>query len=344
MFFMSTAKIKKRVLITGPAPENVGGISMHIRRLVNVMADRCEFDFVDEARNRTNGYFNLRSCNIFRYIKKVICADVVHINSGAFLLRAFNIFMCALVFRKYTVVTIHRDPSIEPHNGIMRWLLSNCNVVINVNETGHNIFKTEGKCDYRLLPAYLPPNLDVEPKLPHDVSVWLEHVRKDTKAVVMCNNASNLLMHDGVDLYGTDLCVAAVNELPKNYYLVFVVVKCEIPEFYDAYHVAIAKYGLEDRILLTDKSMSFVRLISESDIVLRTTNTDGDSITVREALALGKPVVASDVVARPEGTTLFANRNVASLIKAIVEVCGQKVTPVTDNTDYAAIYSEFYRL
>jgi glycosyltransferase involved in cell wall biosynthesis len=46
-------------------------------------------------------------------------------------------------------------------------------------------------------------------------------------------------------------------------------------------------------------------LLSRSDAFIRPTTHDGDSISVREALALGVPCVASDVCARPEGTFLF---------------------------------------
>lgn len=40
-------------------------------------------------------------------------------------------------------------------------------------------------------------------------------------------------------------------------------------------------------------------------ILLRTTTTDGDSLSVREAIELGVPVIASDVVPRPIGTQLY---------------------------------------
>jgi glycosyltransferase involved in cell wall biosynthesis len=46
-------------------------------------------------------------------------------------------------------------------------------------------------------------------------------------------------------------------------------------------------------------------LIARSDAFVRPTLEDGDSISVREALALGVPVVASRVGMRPEGTILF---------------------------------------
>jgi glycogen(starch) synthase len=46
-------------------------------------------------------------------------------------------------------------------------------------------------------------------------------------------------------------------------------------------------------------------LLSKSDAFIRPTTHDGDALSVREALALRVPCVASDVCARPEGTYLF---------------------------------------
>jgi len=46
-------------------------------------------------------------------------------------------------------------------------------------------------------------------------------------------------------------------------------------------------------------------VMAQGDLFLRATRADGDAICVREALCLGKPVVASRVGVRPEGVHLF---------------------------------------
>ncbi|MGZ3460846.1 MAG: glycosyltransferase family 4 protein [Archangium sp.] len=46
-------------------------------------------------------------------------------------------------------------------------------------------------------------------------------------------------------------------------------------------------------------------LLARCDVFVRPTTHDGDAISVREALALGVPCVASDVCARPHGTYTF---------------------------------------
>jgi glycosyltransferase involved in cell wall biosynthesis len=53
--------------------------------------------------------------------------------------------------------------------------------------------------------------------------------------------------------------------------------------------------------------------------MLRPTATDGDAVSVREALHLGVPVVASDVVERPTGARVFALDDPKALTARILE-------------------------
>jgi glycosyltransferase involved in cell wall biosynthesis len=60
--------------------------------------------------------------------------------------------------------------------------------------------------------------------------------------------------------------------------------------------------------------------IARSDIFLRTTLYDGDSISVREALHYGTPVIASDNGLRPAGVHLIPKEDEAALMNAIHEI------------------------
>jgi glycosyltransferase involved in cell wall biosynthesis len=60
-----------------------------------------------------------------------------------------------------------------------------------------------------------------------------------------------------------------------------------------------------------------LHLINDCDVLLRTTEYDGDAISVREALHLDTPVVATDNGMRPEGVRLIPKGDGAALEKAI---------------------------
>lgn len=84
--------------------------------------------------------------------------------------------------------------------------------------------------------------------------------------------------------------------------------------------------GCADHILLAGDQPHEVALqaIAGAGTFLRTTFYDGDSISVREALHLGTPVVASDNRMRPPGVILFPARDGAALCAAIDDALTQE--------------------
>ena len=60
-----------------------------------------------------------------------------------------------------------------------------------------------------------------------------------------------------------------------------------------------------------------LELIGRADILLRTTTFDGDAISVREALFLGTPVIATDNGMRPDGVNLMQVGDQAALVGVI---------------------------
>ncbi len=62
-----------------------------------------------------------------------------------------------------------------------------------------------------------------------------------------------------------------------------------------------------------------LRAIGEADVLLRTTRYDGDAVSVREALYLGTPVIATDNGMRPEGPRLIPVGDGVALQAAIEE-------------------------
>jgi glycosyltransferase involved in cell wall biosynthesis len=75
--------------------------------------------------------------------------------------------------------------------------------------------------------------------------------------------------------------------------------------------------GVDGQIYFNRERGGFLPVIARSDVLVRPTATDGDANSVREALALGVPVVASDVVARPEGTIAVPGRDVEAMAAAV---------------------------
>ncbi|MBK8302170.1 MAG: glycosyltransferase [Chloracidobacterium sp.] len=108
---------------------------------------------------------------------------------------------------------------------------------------------------------------------------------------------------------------------------------------------AVKNSGCADNICLAgnvDHAVT-LHLMKDADIVLRTTRFDGDAISVREALFLGTPVIATDNGMRPEGVELIGVGDVAALVESVKEIAkrDKPVKPVgqTDTENIAEILS-----
>ena len=85
--------------------------------------------------------------------------------------------------------------------------------------------------------------------------------------------------------------------------------------------VGTALAGLIDRRRLSARAVALgevdharcLSLLRAADLVVRSTFADGDAISVREAMALGVSVIASDVTSRPPGVIVFRAGDVRDL-------------------------------
>jgi glycogen synthase len=86
--------------------------------------------------------------------------------------------------------------------------------------------------------------------------------------------------------------------------------------------------------------------ISRSRVLLRTTLYDGDALSVREALQLGTPVIATDNGMRPAGVDLIPKSNLPALLRAIErqlqQPALQKQRSGGDDSNLQAVV-DFYR-
>ncbi len=170
--------------------------------------------------------------------------------------------------------------------------------------------------------------------MPHDPS--LEATARDPHAVVVATNA-------GLEHYHADLAVEAVRRVRAT-------------AWPDA-TLRILAYGHDGEQLTTLRRLvaghpwvtltfdspahEVAQVLRASAVFLRPTAWDGDSVIVREALAAGARVVASDTCPRPQGVELAA-LDAASLADALVDGgrpstgAGLSTTTMLDATHDAA--------
>jgi glycosyltransferase involved in cell wall biosynthesis len=128
---------------------------------------------------------------------------------------------------------------------------------------------------------------------------------------------------DGGDLYGLDLVVDAFAELagewPTLRLAIFVARRPHRPRArrrLAALERAIAEAGIRERVYIA-YGRPLVPALRSNGVFVRPSRADGDAVSIREALQAGIPVVASDVVERPEGAVLFRSGDRAALTSSL---------------------------
>ena len=118
--------------------------------------------------------------------------------------------------------------------------------------------------------------------------------------------------------YGFDLLISALAKLRHGHPAVGCVVMGS-GEQRAAAERLVQQAGLDDAVLLAGDvdHETCLAVMARSSVFLRPTLEDGDSISVREALALKIPVIASRVGTRPPGTMLFRRGDSTDLLEKI---------------------------
>ena len=335
-----------RILLAGPFPSPIGGISVHLSRLSSwLSAQGIMVDLVDEARHKKNGIYNIRSMGFLSYLRYLARCNLAHIHSHVHLLRIFHILMCRL-FGLRVIVTIHAWSPGGFKTLINKIFLKLAHEIILVAEHINDHFELS---NYHVIPAFLPPS-DCRKDLPKEIQSFVDKSRS-RGCSLLCANANELIEINGEDLYGLDLCVELMDQLScrsdTRAAFVFVVsYDANCLQLYSSAQRSIEERGLEDRFCLYNRPVDFITLMKQCDLVMRPTNTDGDALTIREALYFGVPVIASDAVRRPTGTILFRNRDAKDLMYRTVDVLknGSSRTCASAQTDHDSYFKRYLDL
>jgi glycosyltransferase involved in cell wall biosynthesis len=122
--------------------------------------------------------------------------------------------------------------------------------------------------------------------------------------------------------YGFNLLVEAIARLRRQYPALGCLVMGSGEQSVQA-SKRVRDAGLENDVLLLGDvdHDTCLALMRHSHVFVRTTLEDGDSISVREALAMGVPVVASRVGTRPPGAILFHPGDVEDMLSKVDLAC-----------------------
>ena len=164
-----------------------------------------------------------------------------------------------------------------------------------------------------IIPGFIPPAIRDEEiaEIPREIWDFI-----DSHTPILSANAFKIVFYHSQDLYGIDLCIDLCANLKDSYPNIgFVFCLPDVGD-YDYFHKMeqkIIEKGIENNFRFVTEPYQFYPILMKSHVFLRPTNTEGDATSLREALFIKVPSVASDVFPRPEGTILFKNRDIGDL-------------------------------
>lgn len=307
----------KRILIVSPFPPYLGGVSVSVQRLYNILISKGYYvikfnthsENVINRGSKTLKYLKYLSLPIFILIHKRF--DVIHFHvSGLF--TKFYVSMWRFLFSRDTqfIITIHGqiDHVLTLKYGYFS--LSKFDKIICV-KPGDSLHLTAAlKCKTVEIPAFIPPDIsnDVINYIPTALQEFLSH---DTfkfllNGTIICNQMF-------FDLYGFKDSIVLLENLRKkgrNVDLILIILGSTLEKGSIDYLNYLKSYikskDLDEFIFWVENvNMELWPLLRKVNVFLRPTKSDGDALSVRESLYLGIPVIASDVVPRPTDTIIY---------------------------------------
>jgi hypothetical protein len=330
-----------RLLLIGTFPHPRGGISVHLQRLKQAAeAAAMACSAIDESRLGKPDLPNLWAMSPLDYVRALIAADVVHIHTSHPFLRLAHVLMARLLLRK-VVVTVHSltAPRRSAAARLSYRLASRlAHVSVFVSEQVRAGLSGGGP----VIPAFLPPAA-LEEGSPAGLASWIRKQQAEGRRAIV-SNASRLTKYQAEDLYGLDMLIECFSspEVRERFACLFLVSSLDGgEEYFAACSRRIVDAGISPQFLLVSEPIGFAGLLKLADVFIRATNTDGDALSVREALWYGKRVLGSDCASRPAGVTLFRSRNVADLRDKLLNPSVQ--ANVSSGQDFARPLLELYR-
>lgn len=314
--------VTMRVLQLGPYPPPHGGVQANLVAIRNYLRTRqipCAVINLTRHRGAETGdvYYPAHAWQVAWLLLRLPC-DVVHLHLGGTItprLLALCLFCCLLPHKK-SVLTLHSGGYTSSREGRRghRWTLHSFvfrrfDRIILVNRQMAELFREFGlpAAHIRLISPHSFFATSLEGPLPEPLQSFYQAHSPRLLTVGLLEPEYDLALQ--IEVLGlirgrypnAGLAIIGAGSLEREL------------------RAQIRSRPYRDSILLcgdVPHEMT-LRAIHRCDLFLRTTFYDGDSVSVREALHLRTPVIATDNKMRPDGVHLVPPGEINSLHEAI---------------------------
>jgi glycosyltransferase involved in cell wall biosynthesis len=321
------AMARQRINLLGPIPPPIGGIAIHVETLVRLLRGDGFTCTVFDYTKRPS-FSSLRSCgNALRNLSAVILQSLapnavlhVHVSYGRrFAWIAPLVGIMAMV--KPVVISAHSGSFPSEISGMSRWRRR---FIGSAFRRARYVIATNTAIR-RALIDHLTVNaasvVVISPFLGTGRALHLAERR--ARSIIASGYCTAL--YGWLDLVKAMRSSSTVSSVDLVMYNII-----------DEPYLAQLRQEISDdtrfRIHFNLSRTEFLTKLLASEVFVRPTYADGDSIALREALENGCKVLASDCVSRPDGVELFKTGDISEL-REFVDVLLARKPSVLDSRD-----------
>jgi glycosyltransferase involved in cell wall biosynthesis len=319
----------KRIAILGPYPPPLGGVSVHIQRVMQQFQHQhnavYHFNTIVNYRYRYHlGYLFYVIIWLLRITPQQLYYHTSYVHNS---LAEMWLLATMKRFLRYDFIIVEHDCrhlyarsiSFKNHYKKLMRRVDKLILIGSVTQQSYRDAMITLPPTTSMEAAFLPPDVTREQAIMKTYPVSLHAFMLNHQPLILAN-AFQLSRIQGKDLYGIDQCIHMLAALtPTHDRIGFILVLGQIGDEMYGRQLCflIHKMQLADNVYILSGQRELWPLLKKVDLFVRPTLSDGASVSVQEALYFGTPTIASDVCLRPAGTILFSTGNVGDFVAKV---------------------------
>lgn len=302
-----------KIYFIGKLPSPIGGVTVfNQRKLEQLTNDLPNVNFILIEPNKKN---------LLKILLVLRSKSIKHLSASNFLLILLASF-CA----KYQTVIFYDHNSSRHFSFLANWkkniylnFFLKCKSIMLVNEHLKENYKIFSRFQdindkFETVSAFLPPAkaelkdilYTYDQKL---LDLYQTTLKNQQRKIILTSAFQPNLDAKGADIYTLDSLIDIFEKLAPKYkddYFLIAIASYPETSFSQEIRAKVRSLtGKYDNLLFLENDKKIWPLLQVTKLFIRATTTDGDSVSLREALYFGAPVLASDVVPRPDNVMLF---------------------------------------
>lgn len=310
--------MKVKIEIWSPYPPPYGGVSVHSMRLYKKLKYKYNILFKNFSKSPYSSDLAVKYVKwpLFELIEYIfIPKKIVHLHYNIVYL-----WFIMLFYPRSTkiILTLHNQYTVQNLSFIKEIIVRLFFKKVNRIFVNDEAFANQLSLKYSLKDKIIINPAFIEP-LPEEMELLPEEIlefRKNHKYIIS-SLAWKLYKMNDIDVYGIEHIVEAfslVRKCNQNVGLLLLIPIIGDFSHYNKIIEIITLNRISDSVLIYNKSIkNGFDIWKLSDIFLRSTITDSEGISIKEALFFGTKVIATDIVERPQGVDLYKYGDVEGL-------------------------------